>query len=162
MRSTPSLPGSDGKNDCDLELISAGRNYVLGDSIVSVLSPAANAASEDENDLSAVLLAEYGEYKFLLTGDASATLLETLDLPKIDVLKVAHHGSSDGTSELLLSKTSPAHAFISCGAGNEYGHPQDACLRWLTEAGARVWRTDLSGNVVAAVTGGTLRITTSR
>lgn len=151
-----------GKNDCDMDLISAGRSYVLGDSTVSVLSPAADAAAEDENDLSAVLLAEYGEYKFLLTGDASSALLETLDLPKIDVFKVAHHGSSDGTSDLLLSKTSPAHAFISCGAGNEYGHPQDACLRRLTEAGARVWRTDLSGNVVAAVTGDTLRITTSR
>lgn len=151
-----------GKNDCDLDLASAGRTYALGDAEITVFSPVSGAAPEDENDLSLVLLAEYGKHRFLLTGDASAGLLDTLDLPKLDVLKVSHHGSSDGTSSLLLSKASPAYAFISCGADNSYGHPHDICLRRLTEAGAQVWRTDTNGTVVAAVTGDTLRITTMR
>lgn len=151
-----------GANDCELELTSAGRSYRLGNAEITVLSPQSGAAPGDENDGSLVLLVQSGSHRFLLTGDAGSEALEALDLPKIEVLKAAHHGSISGTSEQLLSLTSPAHALISCGADNEYGHPHDECLRRLTQAGVQVWRTDKDGSVVAAVTGETLHITTTR
>ena len=146
------------KSDCALDLTGAGRVYELGGATVTVLSPAADFDPLEENQRSVILLAQYGGRSFLLTGDAPVETLEGLDLPVCDLLKAAHHGSDDGASDLLLSRISPAYGFISCGAGNEYGHPHESVLRRLTEAGAEVWRTDRQGTVVAAVTGGTVRI----
>jgi competence protein ComEC len=151
-----------GKNGCALGLACAGCVYPLAGAEVSVLSPEENADPDEENARSLVLLARYDKIRFLLTGDAPAELLEGLRLPRCDLLKVSHHGSTDGTSAKLLSRVSPAYAFISCGAGNEYGHPHESCLRRLTEAGAQVWRTDQQGTCVAAVTGGKVRVVTVR
>jgi competence protein ComEC len=62
-------------------------------------------------------------------------------------VKVAHHGSSNGTSADWVRATSPALALISVGARNSYGHPSpQAELRW-SAAGARVYRTDRHGTI---------------
>ena len=47
-----------------------------------------------------------------------------------------------------MSSVSPLYAIISCGADNKYGHPHAVTLNTLEDVGARVYRTDLKGNVV--------------
>ena len=122
---------------------------------VSVLYPdgptPASYSGTDSNARSVVLLVRYGEFEALLTGDAPVEVEEAIldDLPSdLEVLKVGHHGSNTSTSALLLAQTSPELAVISVGARNRYGHPHTDVLTRIIESGARILRTDLSGDIV--------------
>ncbi len=68
------------------------------------------------------------------------------------MLKVAHHGSSY-QSPAFLDAIDPAVALVSVGQDNDYGHPNAPLLARLARGGARVLRTDLSGDVAAIATG---------
>ena len=122
---------------------------------VSVLHPdgptTASHGGTDSNAQSVVLLVRYGEFEALLTGDAPVEVEEAIldDLPsEIEVLKIGHHGSNTSTSPLLLARTSPELAVVSVGARNRYGHPHAEVLSRIIDSGARVLRTDLSGDIV--------------
>ena len=79
---------------------------------LSCIHPAGNAAYDDANAYSVVLLASYGQFSALLTGDLEGEgeedMLRYLGDTRIraDVLKAAHHGSGGGTSAFFLSKIS--------------------------------------------------------
>ena len=66
---------------------------------------------------------------------------------KLDVLKVSHHGSAEATSQELLAAVRPEEAIISVGI-NSFGHPTKLVLDRLENAGIRVRRTDVEGDVV--------------
>ena len=53
---------------------------------------------------------------------------------KVDILKVAHHGSGYSTSPDFLTAANPTAAVISCGRNNSYGHPHAETLQRLEEA----------------------------
>ncbi len=80
--------------------------------------------------------------RFLLTGD-----VEEDDRPdavaarpaRVDLLKVAHHGSRTATTQAFLDAVRPRVAIASAGAGNPYGHPTRADARPAAAAGARVF-----------------------
>ncbi|MGH3865827.1 MAG: DNA internalization-related competence protein ComEC/Rec2 [Pseudonocardiaceae bacterium] len=107
------------------------------------------------NNTSVVLGASTPAGRVLLTGDveleAQADLLATGTDLRADVLKVPHHGSRYDTEEFLAA-VRPRVAIVSVGAHNSYGQPSQHVLDTLTEAGARVMRTDLKGDI--AVVGG--------
>ncbi|XLQ69278.1 ComEC/Rec2 family competence protein [Streptomyces actinocidus] len=116
------------------------------------------ARPEGPNDASVTLLARIAGLTVLLLGDleppAQRALLRTpvaAALPRVDVLKVAHHGSAY-QDPLLLRRAGPRLALISCGADNPYGHPSPRTVAALRAGGAQVERTDRSGAI--AVTGG--------
>ena len=119
---------------------------------------------EELNDWSAVLSLKYQNRTFLFEGDASSQaegdmlLSSVVPVPKADVLKVAHHGSSSSTSEGFLKMVSPSIAVISVGASNDYGHPAQSTLDRLTSAGAKVYRTDENGTIVISTDGTTLTV----
>jgi len=129
----------------------AGVSFDLGDAACTIVSPA-NDADKDANNESVMLFLDYLDSEFLFTGDAERWAEnEVLDAGytiDADVLKVAHHGSSTGTSEAFLSAVSPDYAVISCGKDNKYGHPHDETLNLLDEYGIDTLRTDMSGDVV--------------
>jgi beta-lactamase superfamily II metal-dependent hydrolase len=108
------------------------------------------STGRDINDTSIVLLGEADGRRFLLTGDAEGDTdpgVLAASLPRIDVLKVAHHGSATATGAALLGATRPAIALVSVGTGNDYGHPAPSTLARLSSSGARVYRTDLDGRL---------------
>jgi len=114
---------------------------------VRILAPY-DTVYDDFNDTSYIIRVSYGNTAVLLTGDTTE-LGEKLALKaqrnhyfKADVLKVAHHGSSDSTFEAFLDAVSPAIAVISVGKDNDYGHPDQALLDRLTERGITIYRTD--------------------
>ena len=92
-----------------------------------------------------------GEYDILIPGDmpaaAERVLADTHSLPQVEVLVVGHHGAASSTAPELLQTVSPEIAVISVGADNSYGHPAQAVLDRLTEAGAAVYRTDQAGDI---------------
>lgn len=69
------------------------------------------------------------------------------DAPPVDVVKVAHHGSSNLSRELVVAIAAPV-AIISVGADNDYGHPTAAALEAYSRAGAAVLRTDRDGDIL--------------
>lgn len=119
---------------------------------------------EDLNNYSAVLKLTYGRVSFLFTGDAEdlseAEMLKKGRDLKATVLKVGHHGSSSSTTKEFLRAVSPQYAVISVGADNDYGHPTPTVLKRLNEAGAKVYRTDLSGTIVAKTDGESIEFST--
>ena len=103
------------------------------------------------NNVSVVLLGQVGSRRFLLMGDVEQAIDPQLlaeGLPRVDLLKVAHHGSKTATTQPFVDAVRPRVAVASAGAGNPYGHPAKATLDRLAAAGARVLRTDLDGTVV--------------
>ena len=72
---------------------------------------------------------------------------------KSDVLKVGHHGSRTSTSPEFLKAVAPKEAFISCGQGNDYGHPHKVTVDKLNKAKIHIYRTDRDGTVTLTTTG---------
>ncbi len=102
------------------------------------------------NNVSVVLLGSVGDYRFLLAGDVEEAIDSSLlaeSLPRLDLLKVAHHGSRTATTQTFVDAVRPRIAIASAGTGNPYGHPARATLARLSAAGARVFRTDRDGSV---------------
>ena len=119
--------------------------------VLEVLRPEGPTAGPDvdPNDVSVVLLLSHGAFSALLTGDAPGDLEEEIAAAAgpVNLLKVAHHGSSTSSSAVFLSQVRPALALVSTGQGNRYGHPTPQVISRLQEAGARVLRSDLNGEV---------------
>jgi beta-lactamase superfamily II metal-dependent hydrolase len=65
---------------------------------------------------------------------------------KVDIYKVAHHGSRYQDLD-LMRELAPAVAIISVGAENSYGHPAPSTISALTDLHAKVLRTDIDGAV---------------
>ncbi|MDD2224605.1 MAG: MBL fold metallo-hydrolase [Candidatus Shapirobacteria bacterium] len=72
------------------------------------------------------------------------------DSGTVNILKVSHHGSKNGTSKELLELLKPKIAVISVGAKNKFGHPTKEVLNKLKEKGVEIWRTDLNGEISTA------------
>lgn len=128
---------------------------------ITVLGPVNSADTyTDLNDTSLVLMVQYGQRKFLFTGDMEAfaekQLVDAGMSLKADVLKVGHHGSYSSTSQVFLDKVDPEYGVISCGRNNEYGHPHDAPIGRLHRAEVELYRTDLMGSVVLVTDGDTI------
>ena len=85
-----------------------------------------------------------GKINILLTGDVEGEgerqLMQELQEQRgqrefrVDILKVAHHGSGYSTGTEFLAAASPATAIISCGRNNSYGHPHVETLQRLEDA----------------------------
>ena len=104
------------------------------------------------NNSSLVFQLRYKGVKALFMGDAELPSLKKIDdydeSLKSDVLKVGHHGSWNGTSQVFLSKVQPKFAVISCGEFNKFNHPSQGVVGDLFKIGAQVFRTDQQGAVI--------------
>ncbi len=107
--------------------------------------PHGRSRAGDPNLTATVALVEDGETSALLTADAESPVTLPLELPDVDVLKVAHHGSEDEGLPELLRRTRPEIAVIPVGR-NTYGHPTASTLDAL-RAVPVVRRTDEHGTV---------------
>ncbi|MDD2574573.1 MAG: MBL fold metallo-hydrolase, partial [Firmicutes bacterium] len=121
---------------------------------VDILAPVGDDY-DNLNNYSAVVKVEYGNVGIIFMGDAEALSEREMDSNRVkaQVLKVGHHGSRSSTSSEFLEKVSPAYAIISCGEGNDYGHPHPETLEVLRDAGVKVLRTDLLGTIVLTTDG---------
>jgi len=131
-------------------LQATARTIAVGSARLRVLPPPSRQV--DQNNGSVGILLEYGEFRALLTGDSEqyelGYWLQHDSVPRVTVVKVAHHGSWTGTTAAWVQATRPQVAVISVGAGNTYGHPSPQVIEQWQGAGARVYRTDRDGAVI--------------
>ena len=142
--------------DEPVQQVQPGQVFHLGRTTITVLGPV-KTDYEDVNDLSLVLMVQFGETRFLLTGDmeqiAETDLLDSGADVKADVLKVGHHGSYSSTGYRFLWNVMPKYAVIFCEKNNEYGHPHDGPMSRLRDAEVEVFRTDRMSHIVAVSDG---------
>ncbi len=140
-----------------------GLNFMLGEFKVTALG---YYDSIDENNRSLYLMAEIDGVRFLFTGDgeevAEQKLLDRTRDIDCDVLKVGHHGSKGSTSFEFLSVAKPEYAVVSCGVGNDYGHPHIEAMTALENFNAKIYRTDTQGDISFYVDDGKIEIKTEK
>ena len=138
-------------------ILSTGAHLRLGEVRLSVLWPDPGSVpikppdtGTGINNVSIVFLGEANGRRFLLMGDVEQGIDPTLlarGLPRVDVLKIAHHGSKTATTQAFVDAVRPRVAIASAGTGNPYGHPARSTLDRVRASGARVYRTDQDGSV---------------
>ena len=140
----------------------ASKNVISTEDLnLKILAPA-DKEYEELNNYSIVLKLTYKEKSFIFMADAEYDsemdlLNKNYDL-KADVLKVGHHGSTSSTNYNFLKKVNPKIAVISVGENNDYGHPKEKILEKLKEIKAKIYRTDLNGNIVITTDGNKLKV----
>ena len=132
--------------------IRSGIVFRQGSVLLRVLAPDdCSYTRRVANDDSLVLQLEYKNRRILLAGDAELKTEENLvknhSATKLDVLKVAHHGSKTSTSKQFLNHFNPRMAVISVGRHNWFGHPHLQVLSELRRHHATILRTDLEGTI---------------
>ena len=151
--------------------LSTGDRLSLDEIQFRVLWPDANRVPERPpdggtsiNNVSIVLLGEFGGHRFLLAGDVEEGVdpeLLARGVPQVDLLKVAHHGSRTASTRPFLEAVRPRVAVVSAGAGNSYGHPAPSTIERLNELAGHTYRTDTDGSVEVAFEGPAIRVRTS-
>ena len=162
------------KSGAEVIIPEPGAEYTLGDAKFTILAPKKPENSTDEgtalnsseeNNQSICVLLKNGDNKVLFTGDAEQEeeryLIESGRDIRADVYLVGHHGSSSSSSELLLDAVRPKYAVISCGTGNDYGHPTQEVLDRLWDKDVSVFRTDEQGNIIMTSDGKEITWSTS-
>jgi competence protein ComEC len=134
----------------------AGMGGKLGQLKWRVLAPTAKATeTKDSNDASVIVSFTGAGYGLLALGDlggvgqtrlmrnAGGVLNELSGMPLL--LKVAHHGSADQSTELFRLLSADI-AIFSVGQ-NPYGHPTKKALDQAALSGSRIVRTDQLGSI---------------
>ena len=142
----------------------AGDAFRIGALRLQVVWPdGPGTPGDDPNNHAVVLVASYGQTDALFTADAESDVTGRLQLPPVEILKVAHHGSADAGLVDELKTLQPRIAVISVGAGNDYGHPTQSTLATLGAVpGLAVYRTDLRGRIVVESDGRRISVRASR
>ena len=148
----------------DITIPRPGDSFALGDTTLTVLGPVKTYA--ETNDTSIILLAQFGDTRFLFTGDmevaAENDMLDYWDGRfdwNVDVLKVGHHGSDTSSGYRFVYETDPEYAIISVGEGNTYGHPCESVTSRYHDAGIPMFRTNELGHVYVTSNGETISVT---
>jgi beta-lactamase superfamily II metal-dependent hydrolase len=82
-------------------------------------------------------------FSLLVTGDTENDRWEVMNRiyganMKADVLMAPHHGSKNGINKRTLQHIAPHTVIISCGVGNQYGHPDAEAVRLYKDLAATV------------------------
>ncbi|MFC9918892.1 ComEC/Rec2 family competence protein [Agromyces binzhouensis] len=134
----------------------AGAHGTLGAAAWRVLWPRPDAAPG--NDASVVIHFVTPDFGAVFLGDlggaAQDAMRRATEVGRVDLVKVAHHGSADQSAE-LYGELGASVGLIGVGAENGYGHPTGSLLELLENARTVPVRSDASGAaVLRAVPGG--------
>ena len=141
-------------NNLQITLAEAGTIIDQIDSYkLEILWPKKDANFPETNDYSIIIKLTVGNKTFLFTGDAPTNAILNSNPGHIDVLKLSHHGSRTGTTEVLIHKLSPTYAVLSYAVDNPYGHPMQSVLNALRKHSVEVWGTGANGTITITCDG---------
>lgn len=147
-----------------VDLVHSGTPFpvpLLGRAAIRVLHPT-RAGGSNANNSSVVLEIEIDGVSILLTGDIEAGTWAGIALPpKIDAVKVPHHGAENAVYENSMVKwpvsLSAATLAISCHCV-PFDHPDAQTVSHLATTGGPIYRTDRQGNISFIVDHGNLTV----
>ena len=143
--------------DVEYRQVRRGDTVDIGSFCARVMWPFESVDGEGNED-SLVLLLSYVQggqsLRMLLTGDAELDQEREFvqKVGDIDVLKLGHHGSKVSVDLDLLEALKPELSIASAGEGNRYGHPSDACIDAVKEAGGAFACTIEQGDITVTPT----------
>ena len=141
-------------NNLQITLAEAGTIIDQTDSYkLEILWPKKDANFPETNDYSIIIKLTVGNKTFLFTGDAPTNAILNSNPGHIDVLKLSHHGSRTGTTEVLIHTLSPTYAVLSYAVDNSYGHPMQSVLNALRKHSVEVWGTGANGTITITCDG---------
>ena len=140
----------------ELQHPAVGTAFAFGTGSFEILAPS-EIDQNDSNNNSVVIKLTNGNNSFIFTGDAESSSESAMCASGInldcDVLVPGHHGSATATSWEFLESTVPEYAVISCGADNQYGHPDKDTMDKLQSMDIQVFRTDKQGTITVTSDG---------
>ena len=142
------------------------RKIELGSVLLTVF-PQPPLDHQEENNNSIGIRLEYDKFSVLMTGDSETDerqwwLAHNSSLIRdCTILKLAHHGSRNGTDQRWLDLVQPEAAVASLGAGNDYGHPHSETISLLRKNEIPFLRTDQRGTITIVSNGRTWNIVNS-
>jgi len=139
----------------------AGDTYELGSATVTFLGP---VSAPQSVETSLVVKVTHQGKSFLFTGFADEEQLTEIvnaggDI-SADLIKVGRHGRDNALNANLLSVIKPSYAVVSAGEG--YGCPTEGTLQLLCNTDAKLFRTDLQGNITLVSSIAGIEITTEK
>lgn len=136
-----------------VRIVATGERLFWADGRFDVLRSGGRRFKKDPiNNESVVLLYSRGNRRVLLTGDAGIPAEQEIlaaigTAPRVDVLKVGHHGSRTSSGADFVSAFAPRAALLSCGRRNRFHHPSPETLATFARLGVPLFRTDLRSDV---------------
>lgn len=127
-------------NGTVIETVHRGDILQWAEGKLTVLFPPEGFSASNANDGSMALLVEAEGVKLLLTGDLSARYGQYAAV-SADVVKAAHHGSKNGTTQAFLDESAPSAVLASTKRENAADY-----LRSITDAD--VYSTLESGAII--------------
>ena len=128
------------ENGTVIETVCRGDILQWAEGKLTVLFPPEGFSASNANDGSMALLVEAEGVKLLLTGDLSAQYGQYAAV-SADVVKAAHHGSKNGTTQAFLDESAPTAVLVSTKRENAADY-----LRGITDAD--VYSTLESGAII--------------
>ena len=129
---------------------------------LACMHPPLDYGSTDSNSLSMVLQMKFKSFSALFTGDMTQKeeklLVTSGVLDKIDLLKVAHHGSKFSTCYDFLEVIRPDIAVVSCSKVNSYGHPDPDVMERLLVYTDSIYVTSEGGAITLRTNGEEVRV----
>lgn len=131
-----------------LRACTARQTLAIGDGSLTIdpTGTSGGASNQDENDCALVVVVTLDGQSVMLPGDAEAEALEPLDLGRIAIVELPHHGSRDGLDDRLLGEMAPRLAVVSVGP-NKFGHPTPEMLALMASHHVPLLRTDRVGDI---------------
>ena len=129
------------------------KRYLFKDIAFTVFVPFKRDYEKD-NDYSLAVLAKHRDVNMFFAGDAEKKRIGELlqmNLPPVDVYKVAHHGRANSLSASLINVLQPKYAVITAKSGDS------AVLEALQESGSEVLYTS-SKDIVMVSDGVSMKI----
>jgi len=136
----------------------------IGKLQIECLGPKREAIIYNNNSHSLLLYIHYKEFDGLFLGDTGKIEERRLisyvkEIPtKLEILKVAHHGSKSSSDALFLEAAMPQIGIVFAGEKNPYGHPHKEVIERLEKYMKAVYVTKNQGEIIIRTDGTTTKI----
>ncbi|WP_306052537.1 ComEC/Rec2 family competence protein [Natronococcus wangiae] len=157
------------EHDVGLFQVEDGDDLPLEDGIVdaTVLNPPEGDPGDEIDDNGVALVAEFGSFSYLTTGDAGRDAERRLvddrsGALEADAYQAGHHGSSTSSIEPFLEAADPQVAIVSSAGNSQYGHPHDEALERFADREIETYWTAVHGDVVLTTDGEETTVTAER
>ena len=154
--------------DIDLFTVEEGDRLPLEDDLVNAtfLNPPTGDSGDDLHYNSIALVFEFGDIRYLTTGDAEADaetrmIADWGENLTADIYQAGHHGSSTSSTQPFIEEVSPDIAIISSAFDSQYGHPHDEVLERFASNNIETYWTGVHGDIVINTDGETITVETA-